>query len=131
MAQNSKSIKDPGGNSSPILSPVSALSSCSLQLLTLPAPYSYRAVLRRVTFQSYHLHLLIHESLPVSANRAKCVLLSADAAAAILLLDASVSCDANGWQLLFIHSCSVTGIWKLKSSRLDCSVALPRFQSSE
>ena len=33
-----------------------------------------------------HLHLFIHESLPVSANRAKCVPLSADAAAAILVL---------------------------------------------
>lgn len=75
---------------------VNGPSSCFSRLLILPAPYSYRAVLGRVTFQFYHLHLLIHESLPVSANRAKCVPLSADAAAAISLLDVCVSCDANG-----------------------------------
>ena len=65
-----------------------------------------------------HLHLFIHESLPVSANRAKCVPLSADAAAAILVLDTCVCCDTNGQQLLFTlrqrrrhMEASITQVW--------------------
>lgn len=79
----------------------------SLQLLTLPAPYSYRGCLEEVTFQSYHLHLLIHESLPVSANRAKYVL-SAERSSRHLAVRASVSCGvADGSCCLYTHAASL------------------------